>query len=108
MAVCNGKCKVISMPADSSSGCCVTTTKGVEKKASVSLCDLGPIESIVICSDGAWHEMYDKNRLKPEVARMLAVNEYDALSDYLNSRNCFDDYSFISLDLRPKNRRTSA
>ena len=108
LAVCNGKCKTISMPADSSSGCCVTTTKGVEKKAFVSLCDPGPIDSIVICSDGAWHEMFYKNKLRPEVSRMLAENEYNDLYDYLNIRNCYDDCSFISMDLRQRNRRTSS
>lgn len=97
LAVDNRKCKVICMPADSSSGCCVTTTKRAANMATVKICDLGSMESIVICSDGAWREMFAKNRLKPEVAQMLISNEYDALRDYLNSQNCFDDYSFISL-----------
>jgi len=108
LAVGNGKCKVISMPADSSSGCCVTTTKKAASMASVRMCDLGSMESIVICSDGAWREMFSKNRLRPEVAQMLSGNEYDALEDYLNKQNCSDDYSFISLDIRQKSRRKCA
>mgnify|MGYP001676623534 FL=1 len=104
----NGRCKVLCMPSDSSSGCCVTTTKWADKGASVRLCDIGSMESVVICSDGAWREMFSKNRLKPEVSRMLSNNEYDELKDFLNSRGCFDDYSFISLDIRHKNRRKCA
>ncbi len=102
MAVGSGKCRVLSMPADTSSGCCVTTTKRAGDAACVKLCGIGSIESVVICSDGAWREMFSKNRLKPEVERMLSNNEYDALSEFLISQNCFDDYSFISLDIRQK------
>ena len=76
--------------------------------ASVRMCNLGSMESIVIWSDGAWREMFSKNRLRPEVAQMLSGNEYDALEDYLNKQNCSDDYSFISLDIRQKSRRKCA
>lgn len=101
----NGRCRVLCMPADSTSGCCVTTTRRAEKMVSVKLCDIGSMESVVICSDGAWREMFLKNRLKPEVAEMLSNNAYDALSDFFVRRNCFDDCSFISLDMRQENRR---
>ena len=104
----NGRCTVLCMPSDSSSGCCVTTTKRAEKRASVRLCDIGTMESVVICSDGAWREMFSKNRLKPEVSKLLLNNEYDELKDFLTSRSCFDDYSFISLDIRHKDRRKCA
>jgi serine/threonine protein phosphatase PrpC len=108
LATGNGKCKVLSMPEDSSSGCCVTTTRRAASMASVGMHNLDAIDSIVICTDGAWREMYAKNRLKPEVAQILTNNEYDALGEYLNSQNCFDDYSFISLDIRQKIRRNCA
>lgn len=101
----NGKCKVISMPSDSSYGCCVTTTKKAENMVSIKLCDIGTIESVVICSDGAWREMFQKNKLKLEVAQMISNNEYDALGNFLVNQNCFDDYSFISLDMRKEERR---
>ena len=104
----NGRCKVLCMPSDSSFGCCVTTTKRAEKRVSIKMCDIGSMESVVICSDGAWREMFVKNRLKPEIARMLSNNEYDELKDFLISQNCFDDYSFISLDMRHESRRKCA
>jgi len=105
LAAGNGKCRVLSMPADSSRGCCVTTTRHAEQKISVSLCGTGSLDSVMICSDGAWREMFLKNRLRPEVARMLADNDYAALERFLVGRNCFDDYSFISLDMRENGRR---
>ena len=103
-----GKCKVLSQPADSSIGCLVTTTRKAAELVSLRLCDTEEIDSVVICSDGAWREMYMKNRLKPKVAQLLVNNEYDALKDYLINQNCFDDHSFISLDIRRKKRRYCA
>ncbi len=108
MAIGRGKCRVLAMPADSSSGCCATTTKRATTMVSVKLFDTSMVESIVICSDGAWKQMFNKNRLKPEVFNLLSNNEYDGLKDFLMKQNCFDDYSFISLDMRQKNRRKSA
>lgn len=108
MAAGNGKCRVLSMPTDSSFGCCVTTTIGATTMASVKLFDTSSIDSIMICSDGAWRQMFDKNKLKPKVFKLLTNSEYDGLRTFLATQNCFDDYSFISLDLRQRNGRKSA
>lgn len=108
LAVGKGKCRVLAMPADSSSGCCVTTTKSATKMVSVKIFDADAMESVVICSDGAWRQMFDKNKLKPEVFSLLANNEYDGLMDFLVGQNCLDDYSFISLNMQQRNRRKSA
>ena len=108
LAVGKGRCRVLCMPSDSSSGCCVTTTRLAEKMVSVKLCEIGSMESVIICSDGAWREMFLKNRLKPEVAELLSNNAYDALKDFLTGQNCFDDFSFIALDMRHELRRNSA
>lgn len=108
MAAEKGRCRVLAMPADSSAGCCVTTTASAIKMASVKLFEAGSVESVVICSDGAWRQMFDRNKLKPEVSGLLANSEYDGLKDYLVGQNCFDDYSFISLNMRHRNGRESA
>ncbi len=108
IAAGKGRCKVLGMPADSTSGCCVTTTKRAENMAFVKICDIGSIDSVVICSDGAWREMFSKNKLKPEVGCMLSNNEYDALGSFLIKQNCFDDFSFVSMDMRQINRRKDA
>ncbi|MGN0484738.1 MAG: protein phosphatase 2C domain-containing protein [Lachnospiraceae bacterium] len=108
LAIGKEKCSVLSMPSDSSSGCYVTTTKQVSEMAQVKVCDLGLMESIVICSDGAWKQMFCKNRLKPEVKDLLIHFEYEALEEFLMKQDCYDDYSFVALDIRQKNRRKTA
>ncbi len=108
LAAGDGKCRVIALPSDSSQGCCVTTTKKAETEVFVKAFDLDSTESIVICSDGAWKQMYHKNRLRPEPAYFLRHSEYDRLKGFLEKQDCFDDCSFVALDLRKKNRRKSA
>ena len=108
IATGKGKCRVLSMPSDSSSGCCTTTTTGASSMASVNIFYTDGLESVVLCSDGAWKQMFNKNRLKPEVFSMLSNNDYDRLKDFLLGQKCFDDYSFISMDIKQINRRKSA
>ncbi|MCD8068883.1 MAG: protein phosphatase 2C domain-containing protein [Lachnospiraceae bacterium] len=108
LAAGDGKCRVIALPSDSSQGCCVTTTREAEAEVFVKVLDLGPTESIVICSDGAWKQMYRKNRLKPEPAYFVGHSEYARLKDFLEKQDCFDACSFVALDLRKKGRRKSA
>lgn len=108
MAAGMGSCRVLSKPADSSSGCCVTTTEGASSMASVNNFYTCDAETVILCSDGAWKQMFNKNRLKPEVFSMLSNNDYDRLKDFLSRQKCFDDYSFISMDIKQINRRRSA
>ena len=65
-------------------------------------------ESILICSDGAWTQMFEKGKLKPEVMEFLGNSQFDAVKEFLNSQNCFDDYSFIALDLQKRSMRKTA
>ncbi len=108
MAVGNGKCRVLAAPLDSSEGSCVTTTVNAGSMAFVKIFDCAPIDSVVICSDGAWREMFNRNKLKPEVTKLLSDNDYAGLESFLSSRECFDDNSFISLDMRKPARRMPA
>ncbi|MCD7854280.1 MAG: protein phosphatase 2C domain-containing protein [Clostridiales bacterium] len=109
MAAGRGSCRVVCPPSDSSSGCCVTTTENAAEMVSVRVYDAALIDSVVICSDGAWEVMFEKNcRLKEEADSLLINSEYDKLGDFLTEQNSFDDYSFISLDMRRKKRRRSA
>jgi hypothetical protein len=108
IAASNGKCFILAMPSDSLNGCCVTTTKKAALMTKVKVMDVGVLDSILICSDGAWKNMIIKNRLKPEVASLIACGEYRKFKDYLESQESFDDYSFISMDLKHNHRRKSA
>ncbi len=104
----DGKCRVLAMPADSTSGCCVTTTTNAHIFASVSRYEEKVFESIVICSDGAWKSMYEKNKLKPLIGRILVEKDYNGLASFLSEQDCYDDSSFISLNFQNENRRRSA
>ena len=108
MATGKSGCRVLAMPSDSSSGCCVTTTKNALLMATVRVIDTSQIESVIICSDGAWKPMFTKNKLRPEVAALLIRQEFEELKAFLNKQDCFDDYSFISMDIQRECRRKSA
>ena len=108
LGITQNKCRILSMPSDSSSGCCVTTTKGATKMVSAKKIDIKDLESVMICSDGAWTQMFDRNKLKPEIFNMLVNNEYDELKEFLKNQNCFDDYSFIALDLQKRSMKKTA
>lgn len=104
----NGKFRIIAMPADSTDGCCVTTTKHAPLLAQANKIDTDTLDAVMICSDGAWKQMYLKNRLKPEVSEMLADRRMDALREYLVRQNGPDDYSFIFTDLHKRRKRALA
>ena len=104
----NGVVKVLSMPDDSTLGCCVTTTQNAINSISVNIIDIETVDSITICSDGAWKELFVKNRIKPEVTNYFLNHEYEMLKNFLTRQNCFDDYSFVSVELETRYWRKSA
>lgn len=108
IAVENGMCKIVSMPSNSMEGCCVTTTNGAIECIHTGVIEAASFDSIIICSDGAWCHMFEKNKLKREVASMLCRKAFNELADYLSIQRCYDDYSFISIDTIQKDRRKSA
>lgn len=96
----NGKCRILAAPSDSSLGCYVTTTEHASTVVSVKVIDLGFMESILICSDGAWTQMFLRDRIKPEVAVWLIHHEFEKLKEFLVKQKCFDDCSFVSMNLQ--------
>lgn len=99
MGVENGKCRVLAMPSDSRYGCYTTTTLGAENLAVAKIIDITDFQSILICSDGAWTQMFDKNRLKKKIFNLLVNDDFEGLKTFLTKEKCFDDYSFIALTL---------
>lgn len=100
LAVEAGRCNILAMPADSSFGCPVTTTENVSEAVCTKVIDASPFDSVLICSDGAWRCMYDRNWLKPDVKEMILNSDFGGLSRFLDGQNCDDDYSFISIDMK--------
>lgn len=99
-AIATGKINVLALPEDSSAGCCVTTTQNAYVLCDVKTIDLRILDYIVICSDGAWREMFNRNRMKPEVLSILVNGEYDGLKDLLLRRKDFDDFSVVAVNLK--------
>ncbi len=104
MASGRGKCRILSMPAESKNGY-VTTTINAYKMVSVRMFDIEFVDSVVICSNGAWKQMFNKSRMKPEIFNLLVNNEYDRLKTFFTGKKCSDDCSFISLNIRQIERR---
>lgn len=106
MASGNGQTCIVTPPSSySEDGCCVTTTKNADLLASVKIINSDNVESIMICSDGAWKKMYEHQKLKPEIKEILVNNRYDQLNKYLSEQRCFDDCSFIAYKMPMKNGR---
>ncbi len=93
------RCNMLSIPADSVEGCPTTTTINAWKLMEIQVMDANILDSVVICSDGAWHHMIKTNRLRQNIKTMIIDMKYEKLSEFLKMQNCRDDYSFISLDI---------
>ncbi len=94
------KCNILAMPANSNFGCPVTTTKNVQLLVDTAVVDAAFLDSVFICSDGAWKHMTEKNRIRQCVKAMLIQFDYKKLGKYLKAQNSFDDFSFISMNLK--------
>lgn len=96
MATKEDKCSVVSMPSDSRNGCYSTTTANAEFVVDTGIIDIHDINSIVICSDGAWRLMYENTKLYTDVRKRLIKCDYNSLKDTLMNKERLDDCSFIS------------
>ncbi len=90
---------VLSMPSDSREGCCVTTTLNGYMHSNSGVISTDDINSVVICSDGAWHLMYNRNKIDPAVREVLIKQDYNSLFKLLTDKERVDDCSIISMDL---------
>jgi serine/threonine protein phosphatase PrpC len=101
-------CAVPAMPSDSRNGCYVTTTPEAEKKMRVYKMDAGTAETIYLCSDGAWHNLFERSRMRQEVQTMIKMKRNKQLGDYLQKQDPFDDCTFITMELKKKSERNYA
>lgn len=60
-------------------------------------------DTYVLCSDGAWREMFNKGKLHNNVKYMLLKRDFNKLRNYLKERNTDDDCTFIALDIEREN-----
>lgn len=104
----NGTAGIVSLPNKSINGCYSTTTENAEQVIDVKKVSFAENDSFIICSDGAWKELYNKNKMKLEIINIICNNQWNMLHDYLSERDCFDDYSCIIIDLKKQSKRSIA
>ena len=97
----NGKLRVLSQPFNSAEGggCCVTTTENAAAAAHVAFTNENLPDTVLLCTDGAWREMYGGAMPKPEVKAMLLSRDFGALGRFLAASGSFDDCSFVAMKL---------
>ncbi len=92
-----GKCSILTPPADSSRGCPVTTTKGAQKHVTARIVDAKELDSVMICSDGAWTQMVGRSRILPWIAEAIGGSDYGKITTFLSELETEDDCSCITL-----------
>ncbi|MBQ8688728.1 MAG: protein phosphatase 2C domain-containing protein [Ruminococcus sp.] len=105
LAAGNGRCRVLTVPSDSTEGCCCTTTVYAADMAQAVVTDAAAWDIVLICSDGAWRLMYDRGHLNEQVREMLLNQECARLECFIEEKECADDYSCISMNLQELQRR---
>ncbi len=102
MILAQGSCgsRILAMPCESSEGCCVTTTRNACVVATAKVMTVDGLDSVLICSDGAWRHLFEGTGLGPEAAALLSGEDWCGLAAYLDGQNCQDDCSFIALSLK--------
>ena len=108
LAVRRGQCEILALPPDSARGCCVTMTVHAERGMQTGILDARGVEAVYIFSDGAWEVLFEGGSLKADARTMLINRWYADLREYLQTQNCEDDASFISIDLKSTARRNAA
>ena len=64
--------------------------------------------TIYLCSDGAWHNLFERSRMRQEVQTMIKMKRNKQLGDYLQKQDPFDDCTFITMELKKKSERNYA
>lgn len=91
LAIRENGCSIVGMPQLCAAGCPVITTMGASRLARFGSAPLDSIESILACTDGAWKLMYRRDRLLPEVRQQLMAGQYEAVLNYIDKQQNFDD-----------------
>ena len=91
--------RVLAGFAENSFGCPVTTTKGIAGLVQSEVIDASALQSVLLCSDGAWQLMADEGKICPICSRMLQMLEFGQLGNYLEKQNGMDDCSFITMEI---------
>ncbi len=76
-----------------------TANKDAYRYANVFFSDVSSFNSVLLCSDGAWKLMYNKNIFDKNLCEYLKQKHYSRLLSFIVSKTRPDDTSCILLDL---------
>lgn len=107
LAVGRGKIRILGMPADSTWGCPVTTTRDAARSACLGTAPIAGLTAVLLCTDGAWRHMFAGGRLKLPVREMLSNGDYEGLKQFVLRQNGADDASFAALSFRKEEEETA-
>lgn len=80
--------------------CYTTTTKAVEKEVYLNILDSAGIDSVILCSDGAWNLFYDQNIIKEDFMTAFINKNFNAVKNYLCEIENPDDCTFIVMNIK--------
>ncbi len=92
-------CRALCIPGSRINGTAVTTTIGAHKVSVVVKEDISFDKHVLLCSDGAWENMYRKGFLKNEPLKYITKGRFNALDNYIRNTHPNDDYSYIAMKL---------
>lgn len=107
IGVGDGVIEVIMKSQKGCRGCYVTTTRGVERVADVKIMDAKRYDSICICSDGMWKQLFCNDLITEEAEKYLKDMNYNGLISYVQDMESMDDRSFVAMDIKLPERIAS-
>lgn len=98
---------IVGMPCDSSKGIPTTITNLSNHFTDSIMINSKDgdykYDTYILCSDGAWREMFHKGKLRNDVKEMILKRDFNRLRNFLKDKNTLDDCTFIALDTEREN-----
>lgn len=78
---------------------CFTTYPDADEYTFIDIFHTDNIQGLLLCSDGAWKLLYNKNILNPEILHAIKHLNFEIFEAFLKNKNNTDDCSYILLNL---------
>lgn len=101
LSVSSKCCRIELQPCITPEGCFVTTTEGFERVTRCRIIDTDAVNSLCICSDGAWRAMYKRTKMKKDIRLAFMRDDMSYIFRCLDESSLYDDHSMICTQLTP-------
>ncbi|UNT93092.1 protein phosphatase 2C domain-containing protein [Allobaculum sp. Allo2] len=85
---------LLVMPASKQNGTPASTTVHGERLLQIGHVCGKPYTSILLCSDGAWSLLYDRNRMKTEARKLIESENFEGITGYLKKETVWTTVPF--------------